>query len=493
MNDKYINRIMALVVTVIVILVPGWAQSQDNSGSSSAQNFKQEELAQMLAPIALYPDALLSQVLMAASYPFEVVEADRFLANNPGLNGDALDNALKEKDWDVSVLSLCYYPKVLSMMTENLNWTARLGDAFINQQQEVMDTVQELRAKAYAQGNITTTPEQNVIVEERIIRIETSSPDYMYVPVYDPYVIYGPWWYPAYMPFPIFYPGVAVIGPRIAFSPRVYVGFGVFGWSAFNWRSHNMMIVNIDRTKRFNRNVNVYRGVEHSPWRPDRERRFVREQRAREIPQYRPVVRPLAPVPARRPGGKIVAPPKSDPGRDRKIEPRDRNVGVQPPARIQPQPERKDVIERGKVEKREQPDRKVEPRDRNVGVQPPVQIQPQPERKDVIERGKVEKQEQPDRQIAPRNRNVEVKPPVQVKPQPERKPLDRTIEPRDRNVGVQPPAQIQPRPERKDVIERDKGEKRERLDDTRNAPREGRGESDRGNERGSGGGREGRR
>ena len=442
MNDKYINRIMALVVTVIVILVPGWAQSQDNSGSSSAQNFKQEELAQMLAPIALYPDALLSQVLMAASYPFEVVEADRFLANNPGLNGDALDNALKEKDWDVSVLSLCYYPKVLSMMTENLNWTARLGDAFINQQQEVMDTVQELRAKAYAQGNITTTPEQNVIVEERIIRIETSSPDYMYVPVYDPYVIYGPWWYPAYMPFPIFYPGVAVIGPRIAFSPRVYVGFGVFGWSAFNWRSHNMMIVNIDRTKRFNRNVNVYRGVQHSPWRPDRERRFVREQRAREIPQYRPVVRPLAQVPARRPGGKIVAPPKSDPGR-----------------------ERKGVIEKDKGQKREQPDRKIEPRSRNVEVKPPAQVKPQPERKGVIERGKVEKQEQPDRQIAPRNRNVEVKPPVQVKPQPERK----------------------------DVIERDKGEKRERLDDTRNAPREGRGESDRGNERGSGGGREGRK
>ena len=442
MDDKYINRIIALVVMVIVILAPVWAQSQDSSESSSAQNFNKEELAQMLAPIALYPDALLSQVLMAASYPFEVVESDRWLAKNPGLNGDALDNALKEKDWDVSVLSLCYYPKVLSMMTENLNWTARLGDAFVNQQQEVMDTVQELRAKAYAQGNITSTQEQKVIVEERIIRIETASPDYLYVPVYDPYVIYGPWWYPAYLPFPIFYPGVAVIGPRIVFSPRVYVGFGVFGWSVFNWRARNMVIVNIDRTKRFNRNVNVYRGVEHSPWRPDRERRFVREQRAREIPQYRPVVRPLAQVPARRPGGKIVAPPKSDPGR-----------------------ERKGVIEKDKGQKREQPDRKIEPRSRNVEVKPPAQVKPQPERKGVIERGKVEKQEQPDRQIAPRNRNVEVKPPVQVKPQPERK----------------------------DVIERDKGEKRERLDDTRNAPREGRGESDRGNERGSGGGREGRR
>src|ERR1035437_463236 len=169
MNDKYINRIIALVVMVIVILVPVWAQSQDNSESSSAQNFNKEELTQMLAPIALYPDALLSQVLMAASYPFEVVEADRFLAKNPGLNGDALDNALKEKDWDVSVLSLCYYPKVLSMMTENLNWTARLGDAFINQQEEVMDTVQGCDPKAYAKENITKTKEQKVIGEKLII------------------------------------------------------------------------------------------------------------------------------------------------------------------------------------------------------------------------------------------------------------------------------------------------------------------------------------
>jgi hypothetical protein len=373
MNDKYINRIIALVVMVIVILVPVWAQSQDNSESSSAQNFNKEELTQMLAPIALYPDALLSQVLMAASYPFEVVEADRWLAKNPGLNGDALDNALKEKDWDVSVLSLCYYPKVLSMMTENLNWTARLGDAFINQQEEVMDTVQELRAKAYAQGNITTTQEQKVIVEERIIRIETVSPDYMYVPVYDPYVIYGPWWYPAYLPFPIFYPGVAVIGPRIVFSPRVYVGFGVFGWSAFNWRARNVVFVNIDRTKRFNRHVNVYRGVEHSPWRPDRERRFVREQRAKEIPRYRPPVRPVALVPARRPGGKIVAPPKSDPGR-----------------------ERKPFMERDKGGKRKQLDRKIEPRNRNVEVKSPGQVKPRPEKKDVIERDKGEKRERLD-------------------------------------------------------------------------------------------------
>jgi len=458
MKNKYINRVIALVVMVIVILAPVLAQSQNNTESSATQNFTKEELAQMLAPIALYPDALLSQVLMAASYPFEVVEADRFLAKNPGLRGDALDNALKEKDWDVSVLALCYYPKVLSMMTENLNWTARLGDAFVGQQQEVMDTVQELRGKAYAQGNITTTQEQKVIVEERIIRIETVSPDYMYVPIYDPYVIYGPWWYPAFPPFPIFYPGVAVIGPRIVFTPRIFVGFGVFGWSIFNWHAHNVAFVNIDRTRRFNRHVDVYRGIEHSPWRPDRERRFVREERAREIPRYRPPVRPIVPVVEGRSGGKIEAPRKSDPGR-----------------------ERKPFMERDKGVKREQLDRKLEPRDKNIGVQPPAQIQPRPERKPL------------DRKLEPRDKNIGVQPPAQIQPRTERKPLDRKLEPRDKNVEGQPPAQIQPRPERKGVIERDKVEKRERRNNTQIAPREEKGESDRGNERGSGGGREGRR
>ncbi len=316
MSDKDINRVIALVVMVMIILAPVWAQSQNNSESSSAQNFSKEELAQMLAPIALYPDALLPQMLIAASYPFEVVEADRWLARNPGLADEALDNALSQKDWDVSILSLCHYPKVLTMMSENINWTAKLGDAFVNQQQDVMDTVQELRARASAQGTLTNTEEQRVIVEERIIRIEPAYYNYMYVPVYDPLVIFGPWWLPAFLPFPIFYPGVVVTGPRVVFAPRLFVGLGVIGWSAFDWHAHNVVIVNIDRTKRFNRHVNVYRGPDHSPWRPDRERRFVRKQRAKEIPRFHPTAKSPREVP---PGGfkrgpDVVVPPRSKPG-----------------------------------------------------------------------------------------------------------------------------------------------------------------------------------
>jgi hypothetical protein len=227
---------------------------------------------------------------------------------------------------------------------------------------------------------------------------------------------------------------VAVIGPRIVFTPRIFVGFGVFGWSIFNWHAHNVVFLNIDRTRRFNRHVDVYRDIEHSHWRPDRERRFVREERAREIPRYRPPVRPIVPVVEGRLGGKIEVPRKSDPGR-----------------------ERKPIMERDKGVKREQLDRKLEPRDRNVEVQSPgqvkprVQVKPQPERKGIMERDKGVKREQLDRKIAPRNKNVEVKSPGQVKPQPERK----------------------------GVMERNKVEK-------------GRGENDRGNERGSAGGREGR-
>jgi hypothetical protein len=303
--NKYINRVIASVVMLMVIFAPVGAWSQDNSELSTPQNFSREELAQMLAPIALYPDALLSQILIAASYPFEVVEAERWLSKNPNLQRDALDNALKEKNWDVSILSLCHYPKILTMMSDNLNWTSRLGDAFVNQQQDVMDTVQELRARANAQGNLSTSNEQKVIVEENVIRIEPAYSDYIYIPVYDPFVIYGPWWYPAYLPFPIFYPGIVARGPRIVFSPRFFVGVGVFGWCAFNWHAHNVVFENIDRTRRFNRHVDVYKPIEQSYWRPDREKRFVREQRAREIPRYRPPARPITPFGEKRPGVKV--------------------------------------------------------------------------------------------------------------------------------------------------------------------------------------------
>jgi len=131
-----------------------------------ARGFSPEELEQVAAPIALYPDALLAQVMMASTYPLEVVEAARFLEDNPELKDTALDDALKEKTWDPSVKSLVSFPQVLTMMNEKLDWTQKLGDAFLAQQKDVMDAVQRLRSKAHAAGNLETTKEQKVIVQQ---------------------------------------------------------------------------------------------------------------------------------------------------------------------------------------------------------------------------------------------------------------------------------------------------------------------------------------
>jgi hypothetical protein len=330
---NHFRKIISAVILVTILTAAG-AQAQTEVQTYSNSKFSREELVQMLAPIALYPDALLSQFLIAASYPFEVAEAERWLAKNPGRVGESLDNALKEKNWDVSVLSLCQYPKIMTMMVENLNWTSRIGDAFVNQQQDVMDAIQELRTKAHNQGNLTTTSEQKVIVEERIIRIEPAVPDYIYIPVYDPYVIYGPWWYPAYQPFSVFYPGVVVSVPGIVFSPRLFVGFGVIGWSVFNWPAHNVVIVNIDRTKMFYGRAHLHRNADRVYWRPDSERRIVRERRTREIPQFRPPGRSIQQDSQRdqkNRGGKDVAPSGIKPGTgDRGIMDRDKRPDSSP-------------------------------------------------------------------------------------------------------------------------------------------------------------------
>lgn len=313
---KYFQRLIC-VIMLIAMLVPWGASAEENEQVVPNQTFSQEELAQMLAPIALYPDALLSQILMASTYPFEVAEADRWLINNPYVTDDALDEALQAKDWDVSVLALCHYPKVLAMMSENLSWTASLGDAFANQEEDVMDAVQELRARAHEAGNLSTTGEQKVIVEERIIRIEPYSYDYFYVPAYDPYYVYGSWWLPMYPPLAIFLPGLFVSGPGIIYSPRITIRFGVFGWSYFNWRDRRVFIRDMDRTRRFNRHYHSHRGMESRPWSPDRDRRLWREKRGGEIPRFRP---PAAPPRERwdrpqdsgvkAPGGRTVTPKK---------------------------------------------------------------------------------------------------------------------------------------------------------------------------------------
>ncbi|MFZ2091714.1 MAG: DUF3300 domain-containing protein, partial [Pseudolabrys sp.] len=182
-----------LTVTQIAI-----AQAQTSAPPASAQSqqlLKAEELDQLVAPIALYPDALLAEVFMASTYPLEVVQADRWATDNKALKGDQLKAAVDKQGWDDSVKSLVATPSVLTMMSTKLDWTQKLGDAILAQQPDVMDAVQRLRTKAQANNKLTSTKEQKVSVTQQenkqVIVIEPTAPDTVYVPYYDPAVVYG--------------------------------------------------------------------------------------------------------------------------------------------------------------------------------------------------------------------------------------------------------------------------------------------------------------
>src|ERR1044071_761288 len=180
----FIAKTWAWLLVVLMAMPPGVIAQQ----AATAAQFKPEELEQILAPIALYPDSLVSQILMASTYPLEIVQADRWTKQNASLKGDALTKALEAQDWDPSVRSLVNFPQVLTMMSEKLDWTQKLGDAFLADQKTILDTIQSLRAKAQASGNLQSNKEQTVIVEEKIIKTEPANPQVIYVPSYNPTV-----------------------------------------------------------------------------------------------------------------------------------------------------------------------------------------------------------------------------------------------------------------------------------------------------------------
>jgi hypothetical protein len=269
MKTKKIFIRTLIWLLILLTLSPLWVFAQDQP---TARIFRQEELDQMLAPIALYPDSLLAQILMAATYPLEVVQAERWAGANRNLRGDQFNDALDQKNWDPSVKALVPLPQVLSMMNERLEWTQKLGDAFLDQQDEVMDTIQRLRARAEAVGNLRDTAEQRVIAEDGEIVIEPAQPEVVYVPVYDPTVIYGPWWYPAFPPFFFLPPPRMVIGFHggIGFGIGVTVGraWG-YAWGRWDWRNHYVN-VNIDRHININRNINISRtNIQTTRWQHD--------------------------------------------------------------------------------------------------------------------------------------------------------------------------------------------------------------------------------
>jgi hypothetical protein len=192
------------------------------------------ELDQLVAPVALYPDQLVAQILAAATYPAEVVEAERWIQANANLKGDALAKAVDTQPWDNSVKALVQFPPVLAMMDKNLSWTSSLGEAYMNNSQAVMGAIQQMRAQAQRAGNLKSTPQENVTNEGQTIVIEPAQPDVVYVPEYDPWLVYGE---PlAFYPGWVAVPGLFIGGPGIGFGFGFGIGvFGGFGWGWGHW------------------------------------------------------------------------------------------------------------------------------------------------------------------------------------------------------------------------------------------------------------------
>ena len=233
---KSFRFIMAFFLAILLAVPP--VVLAQNSKAAAAKRFSQEELDQILAPVALYPDSLLAQVLMASTYPLEVVMADRWVKQNKNLTGDKLIEAADKQPWDPSVRALVPFPELLSTMAEKLEWTEKLGDAFLAQQTDVMETVQSLRKKAYDAGNLKSTNEQQVIVEQETILVEPADPRVVYVPVYDPWRVYGSWWWPYYPPYvfyPYPYPSAFYYPGYIGFSVGFVVGAYWGNWGYCNW------------------------------------------------------------------------------------------------------------------------------------------------------------------------------------------------------------------------------------------------------------------
>ena len=231
----------------VLAQAPAQDQDQDQDQAAATSTYtpqSPEQLQQLVAPIALYPDSLVGAILPAATFPEQIVEADRWLQANPGLAADDLARAVNQQPWDASVKALTAFPAVLGNMDQNLSWTSSLGEAYYNQPQDVMAAVQVLRRSAEAAGTLQGTPEQDVTTEGSDIDIAPTDPDVVYVPEYDPWAVYGiaidawPGWYD--------YPGVWYGGPYLSFGIGSPIGFFrgyPWGWHHWgcDWRTHDVV------------------------------------------------------------------------------------------------------------------------------------------------------------------------------------------------------------------------------------------------------------
>jgi Protein of unknown function (DUF3300) len=247
---KVLEKSLSLLLSCCIVFVatPGVsvAHADQPAPQPPVQAAQQtpEQLQQLVAPIALYADALVAQILAAATYPDQVVEADRWLQQHTDLEGEQLGQEVDEQPWDPSVKALVEFPSVLANMDKNLSWTSSLGDAYVNQEQDVMNAVQVMRDRAQKAGNLKSTSQEKVSQQGQAIVIAPADPDVVYVPEYDPWLVYGdpigmwPGW--------SWYPGLYLAGPGLAWGFGFGIGFfGGFGWGwghwGYDWHNHGII------------------------------------------------------------------------------------------------------------------------------------------------------------------------------------------------------------------------------------------------------------
>ena len=306
-----------------------------------------------MAPIALYPDPLLRQVLVASTYPLEIVQLQQWLAKNKGLKDKALADAVAKQPWDPSIQSMAALPDVVKRLGDDIQWTTELGNAFLAQQGDVMDAVQRMRKKAEGTGALKTNEQQKVetkVVEQKtVIVVEQANPQVVYVPSYNPVVVYGP---PVYAYPPIYYPpyyppstGAVVAAGAISFGVGVAIGAAWGGgWGYGCGWGHNDINVNVNNN--FNRNTNINRGRERRQLEPQSSA----PRRHAVFGTRRPptsiggtargdsLLEPARRAPGSRPAAGGAGAGSRDPvgGRKRSSAASDRSGGAEPPARQRP-------------------------------------------------------------------------------------------------------------------------------------------------------------
>jgi len=257
-----------LVMVCTFAIVPGdtlaYMTSSHSTQAASPQDqaakIPTDQLDSLVAPIALYPDPMLAQTLVASTYPLELIQLQQWLAKNPGLKDKALADAVAKQPWDPSIQALAGLPEVVKRLADDIQWTTDLGNAFLAQQSDVMDAVQRMRKKAQDTGNLKSTEQQKVetkVIETKsVIVVEQADPQVVYVPSYDPVVVYGP---PVYPYPPIYYPpaGYYAAGLAISFGVGMMMGAfwsGGWGWNS-GWGGNNN--ININNNNNFNRNSDI--------------------------------------------------------------------------------------------------------------------------------------------------------------------------------------------------------------------------------------------